>query len=174
MILSKADENIRQLANTSGYEFVPKLTDTKINKISFSKEVGEEGDKISAKATTLTTKYGYSNQNINKKVFLLAKNNVQSGYVLTEEMISYKINKVEKKNDLLKLNISAVGKSIKNVSKKEIIQSVKGADVKKIETILKTKYDIQGLTIKLANPLPLLNGILPFFSNNINVNVSSL
>jgi len=174
LILSKADENIRQLANTSGYEFVPKLTDTKINKISFSKEVGEEGDKISAKATTLTTKYGYSNQNINKKVFLLAKNNVQSGYVLTEEMISYKINKVEKKNDLLKLNISAVGKSIKNVSKKEIIQSVKGADVKKIETILKTKYDIQGLTIKLANPLPLLNGILPFFSNNINVNVSSL
>ena len=30
--------------NTNNYEFVSKLTDTSIDKISFSKEVGEEGD----------------------------------------------------------------------------------------------------------------------------------
>ncbi len=174
LILSKAEKNISQSTNTNNYEFVSKLTDINIDKISFSKEVGEEGDKINAKATTLTTKYEYDNQNINKKVFLLVKNSVQPGYILSEEMVSYKINKIEKKNSILKLNINAVGKSVKDVSKKEIVQLIKGSDVKKVETILKTKYNIQGFNIKLANPLPLLKNILPFFSNNINVNISSL
>ena len=174
LILSKAEKNISQSMNTSNYELISKLTDINIEKISFSKEVGEEGDKINAKATTLTTKYGYDNQNIGKKVFLLIKNSIQPGYILTEEMVSYKINKIEKKNNLFKLNINAVGKSVKDVSKKEIIQSVRGSDVKRIETILKTKYNIQGFDIKPTNPLPLLNNILPFFFNNINISISSL
>lgn len=174
LILSKAEKNISQSMSTSNYELISKLTDINIEKISFSKEVGEEGDKINAKATTLTTKYGYDNQNINKKVFLLVKNDVQPGYVLTEEMVSYKINKIEKKNNLLGLNISVVGKSVKDVSEKEIVQLIKGSDVKKVETILKARYNVQGFNIKLANPLPLLNNLLPFFPNNINVNISSL
>jgi len=174
LILSKAEKNISQSMNTSNYELISKLTDINIEKISFSKEVGEEGDKISAKATTLTTKYGYDNQNIDKKVFLLIKNSIQPGYILTEEMASYKINKIEKKNNILKLNINAIGKSVKDVSKKEIVQLIKGSDVKKIETILKTKYHTQGFDIKFTNSLPLFKNILPFFSNNINVNISSL
>jgi len=174
LILSKAEKGTNQSINTDNYVFDPKLTDVSIKNISFSKEVGEEGDKISANATTLTTNYGYDNQTIIKKVFPLVKNDVQPGYLLMEEMVSFKINKIEKINSLLKLNINAVGKSIKDVSKKEIIQLIMGSSVNKIEAILKAKYDIQGYNIKLTEPLPLLNNVLPFFPNNINVNISSI
>ena len=150
------------------------MTEINIKKITYSKEVGEEGNKISAQATTLTTKYGYNNQDVEKKVFLLLKDNIQAGYVLPEEMTSYKINKIEKKNDLLKLNVSVVGKSIKNISKNEIIQLSKGSNVKNVGTVLKTKFNIQGVNIKNSDPLPVLNTILPFFPNNISVSISSL
>ena len=174
IILAKAEKNIIQPMNTNNYEFVSKLTDTSIDKISFSKEVGEEGDKISAKATILTTKYGYNSQNINKKIYILIKKSVKPGYVLSEEMVSSKIIKVEKKNNILELNINVVGKSVKDVLKNEVIQLIRGSDSKKIEKILKTKYNIQGFDIKLTNPLPLFNNVLPFFSKNIIVNISSL
>ena len=135
------------------------------SKTDFSKELGEESNKLSLKATVSSTHFLYDKNSFNDKALVLLKSEVKKEYQLEKENISYTINNIDKKNNKLIMDAKIKAKAVIKVSGTEIKRAVLGKNQSKLKEILKSQYKIDGYNLTIKEPLPLLKNYLPFLSD---------
>ena len=114
------------------------------NKTIFSKEIGEESNKLTLKATVYNTQYLYSKKLFIDKVLVLLKPEVKNDYQLEKENISYTINKISKEDNTLIVDAKIKAKAVIKISADEIKKAVLGKNQSKLKEILKSQYKIDG------------------------------
>lgn len=174
LILSKAKKNIPSIKVLPGEMTATSLSEVDFSKQIFSKEVGEEGAKLSLTATVSASHYLYDKNNYIEKIITLLKPEVKDQYQLEKENISYSINKISKEDKSLTIDAKIKAKAVIKVSTDEIKKSLLGKNESKIKEILKSRYKIDGYNIKNKEPLPIFKNYLPFFPKNIILRNSSL
>lgn len=173
-ILNKAKKEIPSIKVSSGEIAASSLSRVDFSKTDFSKEIGEESNKLGLKATVSATHFLYDKNSFIDKALVLLKPEVRKQYQLEKENISYTINKIDKKDKRLIVDAKIKAKAVIKVSAEEIKKSVLGKNQSKLKGILKSQYKIDGYDLTIKEPLPLLNNYLPFFLKNIILKNSSL
>ena len=173
-ILNKAKKEIPSIKVLSGEIAASSLSRVDFSKTDFSKELGEESNQLSLKATVAATHFLYDKNSFIDKALVLLKPEVKKEYQLEKENIFYTINNIDKKNNQLIIDAKIKAKAVIKVSSTEIKKSVLGKNQSKLKEILKNQYKIEGYNLVIKEPLPLLKNYLPFFLQNINLKNSSL
>ncbi len=155
-------------------EIIPQLSDIELRDLNFSREIGEEANEVSLRATADTVYYYFKKDTLFTTLMSQLQPLVKEGYLLEKDKIRYSIDSVEKKNNDVTLHLSANGKAMKRVDTNEILNSLVGKNKNSVESTLKKKYQAQGFELTIKEPVPILNNILPFIKNNIRVVISSL
>jgi len=141
---------------------------------NYSKEVGEEGDKISLKAKIKITYYAYDKNLLIDSIIKDLKQDVKQGFVVKSNRLSYKIIDAEIDKDKINIDINAKAKAVVKFDQEKIIKNILGKNKNKLETILKSDFKVHGYKFFIDNPLPILDNYLPFFEKNIIFNISDL
>ena len=173
-IIDKAKNKIPSIKISSDEIIASSLSETDFNKMIFSKEIGEESNKLTLQATVNTTQYLYNKKTFIDKILLLLKPDINKDYNLRNENIIYTVNKISKDDKFLTIDAKIKAKAIINILPDEIKKSVLGKNESKINEILKSRFKIDGYNININEPLPIFKNYLPFFIKNINLKNSSL
>lgn len=173
-IINKAKNKIPSIETIPDEVVVSSLSETDFTKTVFSKEVGEEGSKLSLQATVSTTQYLYDKKLFVDKVLDLLKTEVKSGYSLEKENVSYTASKISKDEDFLTVEAKIKAKAVIKTSSDEIKKSLLGKNQSDVKEILKSRYKIVGYNLDIDEPLPIFKNYLPFFLKNIILKNSSL
>ncbi|MEK7096875.1 MAG: hypothetical protein AAB859_01000 [Patescibacteria group bacterium] len=173
-IVSKAKKQIPSIKILPDEAIASSLSTTDFNKTIFSKEIGEESNKLTLQATVDTTQYLYNKKLFIDKILVLLRPEVDSGYKLEKENISYTVNKISKDDQNLKVDTKIKAKAVIKISDDEIKKSLLGKNQSAIKEILKSQYKIDGYNLDISEPLPIFKNYLPFFLKNIILKNSSL
>jgi len=173
-VLNKAKNKIPAIKTLSDETVVSSLSETNFNKIIFSKEIGEESNKLNLQGAVNTTQYLYNKKLFIDKVLVLIKPEVKKGYNLENKNISYTINKISKEDESLMVDAKIKAKAVIKISADEIKKSVLGKNQSNIKEILKSQYKIEGYNLNINEPIPIFKNYLPFFHKNIILENSSL
>jgi hypothetical protein len=173
-IINKAKNKIPAIKTLPDETIASSLSETDFNKIIFSKEVGEESNKLTLQAAVNTTQYLYNKKLFIDKVLVLIKSEVKSGYSLENKNISYTVNKISKEDESLIIDAKIKGKAVIKISSDEIKKSLLGKNQSDIKDILKSQYKIEGYNLNINEPVPIFKNYLPFFLKNIILENSSL
>ena len=173
-ILNKAKKEIPSIKVLPDEIAASSLSRVDFSKTDFSKELGEESNKLSLKATVAATHFLYDKNSFTDKALVLLKPEVEKEYQLEKENISYTVNKIDKKDNQLIIDAKIKAKAVIKVSGTEIKKAVLGKNQSKLKEILKSQYKIDGYNLTIKEPLPLLKNYLPFFLKNIILKNSSL
>lgn len=174
IIINKAKKEIPSIKLLPDEAIVTSLSKVDFNKISFSKEIGEESSKLTLQGSVNTTQLLYDKKIFLDKVLTIIQPDVQSDYKLEKENISYTINKISNAGKFLEVDAKIKSKAVAKISEEEIKKSILGKDGSKIKEILKNQFKIDGYNLDIREPLPMLKNYLPFFLNNIILKNSSL
>jgi predicted peroxiredoxin len=152
-------------------QLIDGLTTQSAGKLDFSKDVGDEADEVTLKATVNTTYYSYTASHIKDFIKKSLDTDVPPGFSLPSESITYTIKDASKKGKVT-LTVDGQGKALKEISKDQLLTDVKGKNPKDAEQLLKSKYGASEVTIENKGI-----GIfpwLPMSKKNITVNINSL
>ncbi|MFA6532589.1 MAG: hypothetical protein WCT22_01150 [Patescibacteria group bacterium] len=174
VIMNKAKKAIPSIKVLPNEAVASSISEVILSKIVFSKEVGEEGSKLTLQATADTTQYLYDKDSFINKVIVLLKPEVKENYSIGKGNISYIVNKIVKDDDLLTIDAEVKAKAVIGISTEGIKKSVLGKNQSKVKEILENEYKIGGYNLHIDEPLPILNDFLPFFPKNIILENSSL
>ncbi len=158
----------------SELKVIDKLAETTVREANFDKEVGEESDTLSLKAKVESTNYLYKEKELISLVNRALRDQLQKGFSLQSQRVTYTIKDAEKKGTDITLKLIGEGKAIKNVSNAEILKQVKGKNKEALETLLENNFKVQGFELKIEPDIPFLQNWMPFFSKNISLKISSL
>ena len=148
-----------------GERAINQLSEVNLGDSQYSKEVGEEGDSVSLTAKSMLTVYYYQDKEMLKLLEEKIAAEINPGFKLTPDQISFQLDKIEK-NDI---NLSLTAKAMKDVKGDEVVKAVVFKNKDQLETILKDKFSAQGLIVKIKEPLPLLNNYTSPFSKNNSI-----
>lgn len=183
--VSKADEQNLEKAILDKYksqnnstnttdEAIPSLTETKLSKETFSHEIGEESNDLVLNATAETILTLYDKNNLLDQIMASIKDQIPDGFSINKSEINYSISKATVSDNKVELELNIKAKAIKRIARTNLLEAIIGKDKKSLENILKQQFKVEGYDLKIAEPLPLLNNLLPFFQKNINLTVTSL
>jgi hypothetical protein len=142
--------------------------------MNFSKEVGEESNSLSLNAKAKTTFYLYDKDELIDKILSEIKSEVKEGYVVERSLIDHKVNDTSLKDeDTVQIDATVSAKTVKKVNEEEIVKLVLGRNKNSLNS-LKEKLGIEGYTLNIKEPIPVLNNFLPFFRKNINIIMTTL
>ena len=173
-IMNKAKKEIPSIKVLPNEAVASSISEVILSKIVFSKEIGEEGSKLTLQATADTTQYLYDKDIFINKVIVLLKPEIKENYSIEKGNVFYTVNKIIKKDDVLTIDAEVKAKAVIKISTDGIKKSVLGKNQSKVKEILKKEYKIDGYNINIDEPLPVLKNFLPFFLKNINLESSSL
>lgn len=150
------------------------LSKIQLRDLRFSKELGEEASDLTLQATADTVYFYFNKGHFFTYLTALLSPEVKNGFSLEKENIQYVIDSAAKKNNAISIHMSLTAKSLKKVSKDDIVKNILGKNNNSIELILKKKYQAKGFELSIQEPLPVLNTLMPVIPNNIRVVISSL
>lgn len=171
---TKSKEKISQISQLpANSKLVNDLTETKIKKEQYSKELGEEAKTVTLKAVIETTYYYYNDNYLKKLLQQKIKPEIKSGYQLPTDDLRYQLKKGEKTKDgyLLKIRVNA--KAIKQVNKEKIKERIILKNQDQINTILKEEFGAVGYQLNISQILPVFKKRLPFFKKNITITITN-
>jgi len=148
-------------------KIIHQLTEYTLNKKNFSKEVGEEAEMVSLNSEVEITIFTYNNQDLINLVIAKIKKDIPVDFEVNAKKIFYKINKVDKKNNILDISIDGV--AIKTIDKKKLEKRLLGKNNYQLSSILKNEFNVSGYEEKHQQwfKIPIYKDFLPFFSKNI-------
>lgn len=175
-VLEKAEKEFTEKRKEESTEegIFESLTSSEINNIKLSKEIGEEADEVSAKATVDTNYYVYSPKDVKSFLKELFKKDITSGFQLAEDKISFKFEDVEKIKGKISVNLDATALVMKDVSKSDVLNKIRGKGLNKVEKTLKSDFKASGYEIRTKVPLFIFDYWMPIFQKNIDIKISSL
>lgn len=150
------------------------LTETSIIESKFDKELGEESESLNLQAKVKTTYYTYSEKDLIAIVEKELTGILERGYVLEKQRISNSIKNADMKDTKITLRINSSAKSLKDISKEEILKQTKGKSRDSIKELLENNFKVGGFELEIEPKLPILRDTMPLFEKNINIKFSSL
>ncbi|EKE15188.1 MAG: hypothetical protein ACD_12C00116G0008 [uncultured bacterium] len=173
-VINKAKKEIPSIKVLPDEVIASSLSKVDFDKLSFSKEIGEESEKLTLQGTVNTTQYLYNKKLFLDKVLVMILPEVKGDYKLEKQNISYTINKIIKEENILNIDAKIKASAVIKISDEDIKKSLLGKNESKIKEILKTQYKIDGYNLNIKESLPFFKNVLPFFSKNIILKNSSL
>ena len=172
-------DKIDQTPTQSGQKNLDKKILDQLSEIAFSeekfdKELGEESETIKLEAKVQLKIYSYKEEELSKFIADNLSGQLEKGFVLQKDKLSYKVEDAEKKDSKILLKLAVNGKAIKDLATNEIVKEVKGKNRNALETLLINKFKVQGFELDIEPKLPFLGNIMPFFGKNISLKISSL
>ncbi len=155
-------------------KLIKQLTTTDLSQVKYSKELGEEADSLTLQAKVSTTLYYYKENDLTDKIINQLKADINSGYLLKKDNLTYEISKVNQKNSSITLALLVKGKAIKDISQNVIMGKIIGANKNNLEKILKNNFNVQGFKFNIEPKIPLMQDWMPFFQKNITLKISTL
>ncbi len=150
------------------------LTKVDLTGLKYDKEVGEEANEVNLKATAKAELLFFRQK---KLLDFLAKKldeETPHGFVLQKDKVSYKVKNAKENKKVVDLSLSASVQAMADVSKKDVIDSVKGKSKESLKEALKARYKVLGFKIDITPKIVLLDKWMPFFSKNITLTISTL
>jgi hypothetical protein len=172
----KEDGQGKNLPVSANEKIINDLTQTSLDEKKYSKEVGEEASSVALSARADTVYYTYDKPELVNILYGYFSKQVRTGYILPKQNISYQIGKVKEEKGAVDMKIGVKGIALKDVDKGKILELSLGKDKDKLTQIMKDNFAVSGLDINLKQPLPIpfLNNRLPFFKNNVKINIQTL
>lgn len=172
-IVAQAKKQVSLPKGVTG-SLISDLTKTTLAEMNFSKEVGEESNSLSLNAKAKTTFYLYDKDELIDKILSEIKSEVKEGYVVERSLIDHKVNDTSLKDeDTVQVDATVSAKTVKKVNEEEIAKLVLGRNKNSLNS-LKEKLGVEGYTLNIKEPIPVLNNFLPFFRKNINIIMTTL
>jgi len=150
------------------------LTESVLVDSSFSKELGEEADSVTLKGKVTSTFYFYSKKELVDYLYDQLQDDLEKGFKVEKEKISYTIDKVQTKNQKTFLTIAVRTKSMKNINETELKNTVLRNTRENIGVLLKNMYGIQKFDLTVKQPLPFFQNLTPLFQKNLFLTISTL
>lgn len=148
------------------------LSKTSIVSAKYSKEVGEESEKISVEAKTSTTYYAYDRKKLTNLLKEELEKDAKKGFIINPNNLFYKIEKVVINKDNLDLKIIAKTKALPVIDDSELLKKISGKNQDKLKEILKNEFGVIAYDIVISDPLRILKNFIPFFKKNITLSIS--
>jgi len=174
LVIEKAKKKNEKPTLAKDETFIPELTEVEITEKKYSKEIGEEADKLTLKAKVNTSYYLYNQNQLKESLIKDIEKDLDSDFSVDKDKISFKIKKVSQEGKQIKLDLDIKGKAIKKIDKEKIYQKILFKNKNNLEKILKDNFQVSGFSLNIDQPLPLLKNFLPLFKKNIFVEFSSL
>jgi hypothetical protein len=174
LVIEKAKKKNEKPTLAKDETFIPELTEIKITEKKYSKEIGEEVDKLTLKAKVNTSYYLYNQNQLKESLIKDIEKDLDSDFSVDKDKISFKIKKVSQEGKQIKLDLDIKGKAIKKIDKEKIYQKILFKNKNDLEKNLKDNFQVSGFSLNIDQPLPLLKNFLPLFKKNIFVEFSSL
>lgn len=174
-VLDKAEKQIKISSSFKKNKLILKdLSETVIVDSKYSKEIGEEGDRLSLNAKVKKNYYLYDRDLLIKYLLEKINSQLKKGFFINRSNFSYKINQANINKNKVNLEIIVKAKATPKIDENKVIKKILGKNQNKLETILKSDFEIQGYNIVIHQPLPGFKSYLPFLNKNINLTISSL
>lgn len=152
--------------------FIDDLTENELIKVKYSKEIGEEAEKISISGEMQSIVYYYDNNKLLDYLHNGLKDEIISGYKLKKDQTSYEIDDADKDDDRIDLEISVKAKTVKDVKEQEIVNTIVGKKINVVENILKQDFEAEDYELHDKQYFFLFKKFMPFFSKNIQLTIS--
>jgi hypothetical protein len=156
-------------------EIIESLTEVNSKDIEFSKEVGEEADEITLKATTEIIFYTYNEVDMKQTLSTALQSDLPSGYKPLVHELVYEIKETEKDDEsTASLTVDVTEKVAKELQKEKVVSQLSGKSTSQLVTIARNQLEAEDAAVNNVFPaLPIIKDRLPFFSKNITVTISA-
>ncbi len=152
---------------------IPDLTKTTLADATYSKEVGEEAEKVGIQASSEMEYYTVSKSGIIKKLQEMISKKDSNGYKLHESSIDFSIEDIENNDNEVTLSLNTTADLFKDIDKESVIESVRFKQFSQISNILTGKFEIEEVEVKeVFPPIPFISGWIPLFAKNVTVTTS--
>lgn len=150
------------------------LIDFQLTNVTFSKELGEEGDNLSLQATVVAKYFYFDTKLMNAVLRKEIEKEIPTGFTLEEKNIIYKVlsAKKDKQNLVIQLDLKAKGTKI--VDSKSLMKNIRGMQVSKAIDMLTSQFGAESSTIEVKPSLYMIKDILPLFEKNTTLQIESL
>ncbi len=173
-ILSQAKTKMRNTVNVSAQEkIIDSLSSTSINRITYSKEVGEEAQSVNGQAKVDYSYQYYDDNAMRDRLISALQKEVRSGLSLTKDSIYYSIKSVRVNGNTVSLDVSANAKAVQSVDKNKLQVMLTIKTSAQVKDILRNSYHVTSYQLSNQDPIPLLGLFMPVFRNNIQIVSSS-
>ncbi len=157
----------------NGSIIIDPLTEVKLTQTKYSKEIGEEAENLSLSAKVAVTYYYVDKTAFFSFLRLRLKDEIGSGFSLSNQTVSYHIKRAEKKDDSVTIDWSINGTVVKNIEIDRLQKQLVGKNRAQLENILKNDYQATGYTLNIQPDVLPLNSFTPWRENNIKVIINS-
>lgn len=149
--------------------YIDDLTAIEIKNKVFSKEVGEETEKVSVTAEANIIYYFIDKNSLTARLTSVLQNKLPKGYVFNQSKINYRLIEVKKNNNEIGLTFDCRGNGVKKIDSDKIKKSLVFAAENKLEKIFVDQYQVEKVSYVNEKKIPLFNHRLPIFVKNIKL-----
>jgi uncharacterized Fe-S cluster-containing radical SAM superfamily enzyme len=149
--------------------YIDDLTAIEIKNKVFSKEVGEETEKVSVTAEANIIYYFIDKNSLTARLTSVLQNKLPKGYVFNQSKINYRLIEVKKNNNEIGLTFDCRGNGVKKIDSDKIKKSLVFTAENKLEKIFVDQYQVEKVSYVNEKKIPLFNHRLPIFVKNIKL-----
>lgn len=172
--LKKQNDQVKGVSD-NGLVMLETITENDVEDKSYSGEVGQEADEVSVNAKATVRTYLFSESSLQKQVAEQIKKEAPAGFTIDPDSIEYKVRSTEKKGETVRLEVSAEAVLRKEVDKDELKKRVAGKGIEAATDIIKREFEAERVVVEENfSPILLLNGLLPFSAENIELRLDSV
>jgi len=171
---SKAQEQEKFKSTLTGeVAAIDSLMSVRLTNVKQTREVGEEGDTVTVKATVLAQYYFYSIEDMKKYLAERLAGEVPSGYALPLPAIGYELKTAKQADGYINLSVAATARATKRVDLYKLRQGLLGKGRVQAVEEATSRFGLTSADIVITPSLPLLTDRLPFIIKNITVTNSN-
>lgn len=146
------------------------LSKVSVADATYSKELGEEADKVGIEASSEIEYYTINKNNLVDKLKEELKSEETSDYSLEEKSITYVIEDVENEDEEATLTVNTKANLYKKIQPDSIKNKATLKPIASMTELLKDQFPVEKVEVENASStLPFLNSWSPLFTKNIQV-----
>lgn len=172
-ISEKSKEKLTEISSENN--IIEDLTTIDRTKETYSAELAEEADAVTAKITADVTFYSFDDAKLKEAAADALKEDVPENYMLSPEDITYEITDADIDEDSEEISVEADITAVPklDIDTRKLLQAVKGLPPNELRKVLKEDFKVNSYEAKVYTQLPFLKSRLPFFSQNITVDLKA-
>jgi hypothetical protein len=143
---------------------------------TYSKEISEEATSLESEVSAHVSFYAYDDKQIKKAIQAEIQDQVPATYLLKEADITYTIASAKRDDESgdISIEIDAVARPELKLDLARVKSVVKGSSLDSLRKTLEAEFKAGGFEAEVQTPLPFLRSRLPWFSQNITVDLRPL
>lgn len=173
-LAKKSKEKLKTISSKGN--IVDDLTLIDIKDQTYSKEISEEATSLESEVSAQVSFYAYDDKQIKKTIQAEMSDQVPETYLLKEKDITYTIASAKRDDESgdISIEVDAVARPELKLDVARVKSVVKGSSLDSLRKTLETEFKAGGYEAEVKTPLPFLRSRLPWFSQNISVDLRPL